>query len=231
MVLVKHYPNKLFIVKPAILLFPIVLLSMLTNGQPPKNLQFIAYGKIPAWTAVASHWETDKLQLNFYDPTVYPGHADFVSKGLKTGIRFPEFKEQVRHFDSRKYLPFFVYDLSDTPVVINGENYHWAVHVEDYSYTDNTDDMGNTVLRLMKRLSKEFGTKRGLVLLATSSSTKPNTNIAQKLNAGGYPNLTRSQLLSRFGGPGVQLLNPGVTCGYLRLVKQGKEDSFTPGFK
>lgn len=205
-----------------------LLFALWVGAQPNKELQFVAYGKIPTWTAVASNWQGSELALNFYDPRKYPGHADFVSKGLKTGINFATFKQQVSHFDTRQYLPFFVHDLFEAPVELDGQTYHWAVHVEDYSYTDNTEEMAATVLRLMDKLSDELGPEKGLVLLATSPSVKPNAGIAAELNAKGYPNMTRSQLLTAFGGAGLQLLNKGTTCGYLRLVKAGNENSFIP---
>lgn len=204
-----------------------LLFALRVGAQPDKALQFVAYGKVPTWTAVASNWQGDPMALNFYDPRLYPGHADFVSKGLKTGINFAGFKQQVSHFATRQYLPFFVHDLSATPITQQGTRYHWAVHVEDYSYTDNTEEMAATVLRLMDRLTETFGAK-GLILLATNTQVKPNTSIAVGLNTKGYQNLTRSQLLAALGGAGVQLLNQGTSCGYLRLVKGGEENRFTP---
>ncbi|MBL4735892.1 MAG: hypothetical protein JKY18_11265, partial [Flavobacteriales bacterium] len=154
----------------------------------------------------------------------YKGHANYVSRGLKTGINFQQFKDQVKKPADRKYMPFFLFDLRDSKVTIEGSNYEWAVRIEDYRYEDSQQHMAATALRLMNTISAHIGeaygkTTKGIIVLATNLKATPNTSIAGILNKNGYPNLTRSQLLATAGGKKAEVLNPGIGIGYLRYIR------------
>ena len=104
--------------------------------------------------------------------------------------------------------------------------------MEDYAYRDNEAQMGATALRLMETLSAYIGeasgrASKGIIVLATNPKATPNTSIAPLLNEKGYPNLTRSELLTRVGGNKVEVLNVGTGIGYLRYVKAREEDDFS----
>lgn len=203
--------------------------TSLANAQPDVAKQFSAYGCIPAWVGVASNWQHEKPQVHFYPPSQYPGHADFVSRGLNTGITFSQFKQQVSHPQSRNYLPFFVYDLRKKPLTIEGKLCHWVLHVEDYSYSDSPEEMAQSVLKLLEVLESELiGFGAGAVVLSRNAEGRPNVRIAPRLSKAGYSNVTTTQLVQHFGGAQIQVLNAGKSYGYLRLVPAGKENSFRP---
>ncbi|MBN2497208.1 MAG: hypothetical protein JXR96_21625 [Deltaproteobacteria bacterium] len=186
--------------------------------------RFLSYGSVPTWTGTASGWRTDEPRIHLYDPVEYPGHAEFVSRGLGTGWTFRQFKQSVRDPDRRDHVPFFLYDLRQRPVSIGGRLHTWAVRIEDYEHEDSDEEMARTFSRLLEALSAEIGRAtgrpaRGLAVLARSPKVKPNERIAGALQRAGYPHLTLSQLIERAGGKRVEVLNPGTAVGTLRLAR------------
>jgi hypothetical protein len=198
------------------------------------KFQFTAYEKIPAWACVASGWETQNPTINLYDYQKYKGHANFVSFGLKTGITFAQFKEQVKHYASRKYLPFFLYDLRKNPFKKNNQSYTWAIRLEDYAYDDNPEQMTETVIKLYKSVetyvSKETGKPaKGLLILAVSEKVLPNMSIKKSLENSGIGNILLKELIGHAGASKTIVLNPGTAIGTLKYVKASENESVRLG--
>lgn len=168
---------------------------------------FLSYGRLPTWTGIAADWHTSAPALHLYDTTKYPGHADFVSRGLGTGITFRQFVAQARDPAVRRYLPFFLYRLESG----------WALRLEDYGYRDPPEKLAAQVLRLARLIARERG-PNGIVLLATSAKVLPNRLAAPTLERAGFETMTVQQLLDRVGARAVQVLNEGTAVGTLRLI-------------
>ena len=201
------------------------------NIYQNKQFQFLSFEKIPTWVGVVSNWQSSVPKVHLYDPIAYKGHAQFVSVGLKTGINFQQFKAQVQQASTRQYMPFFLFDLRDSPITISGIDYKWAVRIEDYRYKDPTSQMADESLKLMNILSnyihQQSGQRsNGIIILATNPAATPNSSIASTLNANNYPNLTRNALLNKVGGKRVEILNEGIGIGYLKYVPAGQEKKF-----
>jgi hypothetical protein len=216
--------------------FILTIPALSQNEYKDSKFQFLSFEKIPTWTGLATNWEKAQAEIHLYDFNQYKGHAEYISKALKTGISFKQFKLLVKSPDKRKYLPFFLFDLRETFVDVNGKKYGWAVRLEDYEYDDNQQQMASTVLRLLDLVSgyiaKQTGnSSRGIIILATDSKAMPNTSIAEILNMKGYPNMTLTQLIVKVGGKKVEVLNQGIGIGYLRYVAAGKESSFRSSYK
>ncbi len=199
------------------------------NAQVYQTLeyQYLSYGKVPTWSAIAAQWETAQPSIHLYDYVKYKGHAAFVSKGLKTGITFKQFKAQVKFPATRKYVPFFLFDLRTCPITIGNTTYHWAIRLEDYSYTDSKAQMAQTVLRLLELVNAHVNkhstiSQNGMVILATNKKAQPNIGIAPMVQQKGYPNRTLGQLLKLVGGKRVEVLNEGTAVGKLRYVQEGE---------
>ena len=206
------------------------LLGLSGIAQSPyksKSFQFLSFEKIPTWVGVTTNWQATP-EVHLYNPENYKGHADYISIGLRTGITFQQFKEQVRDPAHRRYVPFFLFDLRDLDVKLDGTKYDWALRLEDYRFLDNQEQMQQTCLRMLRTISKYIESQsgkpsKGLIVLATNTKATPNASVAPFLNESGYPNLTRSQLLTAAGGKKVEVLNAGTGIGYLRLVKDEKD--------
>lgn len=207
-------------------LFLFCLTGVLAQDEyADRKFQFISYEKIPTWTGVATAWDSPQPVIHLYNPAKYRGHADFVSQGLKTGITFKQFKEQVQHFSSRRYLPFFLFDARAHPLQVNGKTYTWALMLEDYAYYDTQAQMAETVLRLMNFVKAYIGRSvkaptenNGLVILTTNLKAQPNIGIAEKMEKAGYPHKTISELNTLFDAPKLMVLNSGTAYGYLRYI-------------
>jgi hypothetical protein len=189
--------------------------------------QFIAYDKIPTWMCMISNFQKEG-KLHIIDHNKNKGHADFVANELKKGITFAQFKEKTHRYNNREYVPFFIYDLRDQPIVLDGKKCYWAVRLVDYRYEDNPNEMAKTVIKTLKIVKNEIGWlssthKRGMILLATSENAKPNQTIAKPLNLEGFQNITLSEMLKLTNAATTKILNEGTAVGYLTLVKTGKE--------
>lgn len=222
------------------------------NEFSSKQYQFIAYDKIPTWKGVATNWNESLKKVYLFDVEQYKGHGNFVCYGLKTGLRFNQFKELVRHPDKRVYLPIFLYDLRTMPIQKDGQVYTWAVRLEDYSYTDSRWSMERTFVELMevveqyiKQQVPEVG--KGIAILASPSASLPNLTIREGIEKAGYATMTLGELIKRAskkeakektkiapkqdGCWSANVLNEGVAVGYLRFVKEGKETQVQSDFK
>ncbi len=189
-----------------------------------RDLQFISYNKIPTWVGVAANWQSENPKIHIYDRNIYAGHANYISRGLKTGISFKQFKKDVRYYKTRKYMPFMLFDLTDLNVFIDKTRYEWAVRIVDYEYRDTRPQMAKTVLKLASRLDEYMNSngakhKKGIFILATSKKSRPNTSIAGVLNKNGYPDRTVYQLLKMTMSERFKIMTPGTGAGYVRYVK------------
>jgi hypothetical protein len=198
-----------------------------------RQYQILSFGSIPTWVGVATDWDKAQPVIHLYDFEKYKGHAQFISEALKTGITFQQFKEQVKNYTTRKYMPFFLFDLRDNPVTIKNTQYTWALRIEDYRYEDTPQQMAETTLKLLNNVSEYIGrstghASKGIIVLATYEKAKPNTSIASSLNEQGYPNITTTQLVKLALGNKVKILNSGKGIGYLRYIPADKEGEYRP---
>lgn len=217
-----------------------------------KKYQFISYDKIPTWKGLALNWKQSKAAIHLFDVEKYKGHGNYVCHGLKTGLRFSQFKELVRHPEKRVYLPIFLYDLREMPIQKEGKTYTWAVRLEDYSYTDNRLSMEQTFVRLMKAVEEYVQTQipnagKGIAVLASPSASLPNLTIRAGVEKAGHATMTLSELIaasknittketkntesSAKNTLETNILNEGTSVGYLRFIKNGEEDKVKSDFK
>lgn len=201
-----------------------------------KN-RFLSYGSLPTWACVVSDWETGDAKVYLYDYYKFRGHSEFVASGLKRPITFAQFKQQVKHAATRKYIPLFLYDLrqlkqDSLPASLKGKQ--WAVRLEDYGYDDSPQQMAQTVKRLMKLLStyiaQEGGDANGGVLLLYGSAVqKPNAQVLPLLGSVAFSTESYSRLFKSVGAPAIEVLSQGRACGYLRLIPSDSTDLVIPG--
>jgi hypothetical protein len=222
-IFMQHFQRAFFV---GLLVLNLGLAASAQNVYTDGTFQFLSFQKIPTWAGVATDWDKTTPQIHLFDHSNYSGHASYVSKALKTGISFTQFQQQVKKPNSRKYVPFFLFDLRGLEVKVEGSEYQWAVRIEDYRYEDNAQQMEATCLRLMNEISshieKQTGqTSKGIIILATKSTATPNSAIAPAMSRNGFPSMTRSELLANAGGKKVEILNAGIGIGYLRFVKEG----------
>ncbi|BDS10511.1 PEP/pyruvate-binding domain-containing protein [Aureispira anguillae] len=221
------------------------------NEYNAKDYQFISYDKIPTWKVIVADWDQSEPSVHLFDTERYKGHGNYVCYGMKTGLRFPQFKELVRHPSHRVYLPVFLYDLRKMPMVIEGETYTWAVRLEHYDYTDDPYSMEQTFVRLMKTMEKYIRKQagnigRGIALLASSSAALPNKTIRKGLEQQGYQTMALYELIAALEKSpqeaitptknkeqsfAAKLLNTGIAVGYLKWIKTGEENKVTSNFK
>ena len=105
----------------------LVLVGVIGRWLPGQNVysdrqyQFLSLESIPTWSGVATDWDKPVAKLHLYDAIQFKGHAQYISVALVLGISFAQFKEQVREYSKRKYMPFFLFNLRKKPPVIDGK--------------------------------------------------------------------------------------------------------------
>lgn len=239
-------------------ILPISLLLFLCfqmKGQQEfkeKKYQFVSYDKIPTWKGLAANWDQSKVEIHLFDVKKYKGHGNYVCYGLKTGLRFSQFKELVRHPNKRVYLPIFLYDLRTMPIQKGNQKYTWAVRMEDYSYTDDPLSMERDFVRLMQAVEAYIQAQipnvgKGIAILSSPSASLPNLTIRAGVEQAGYATMTLSAMIAGAKKntkkePGnlikpkgnsltASILNEGTAVGYLTFVKNGNEDKVKSNFK
>ena len=198
--------------------------------QLSDDIRFLSYQRVPTWSAVLSDWNSVSPQVHLYDSDRYPGHAEFVSRGLNTGITFAQFRQLVRSPDQRSYLPFFLFDLRAFPVERDGVTYQWAVRIEDYGYTDSSEQMAEAVGKLNAAVVRFLDSTSGssasvLFVLSENRAAQPSFGIEALLNARGIEGVSLPDLLATVGSPRVEILNPATAVGQLRYVDVGDTDT------
>lgn len=207
--------------------------SLNSFGQTEKlkeEFRFISYGKIPTWTGVVSNWSEKNVEIHIYDSQKYRGHAEFVSRGLRTGINFRQFKEQVRNPENRKYLPFFLYDLRNNPIELYNIKHTWAIRLEDYQYKDSPQEISSAISKLMiimnNYLQKNDYLGNGLVILVGNKKSKVNKKIAPILQNYSVLSFSITELLNHFSANKIEILNEGIAYGYLRYAKSNEQKKY-----
>ena len=195
-----------------------------------EDSQYLSYQRVPTWSAVVSDWKSDTPQVHVYDSDQYPGHAEFVSRGLRTGITFPQFTQQVRDPAGRNYVPLFLFDLRSSPIELDGGTYRWAARIEDYAYEDTPEEMAGTVDKLNRSLvaylrSQSVDDASVLVVLSENPNVQPNFGIEETLRARGIAGISLPDILSVVGSPRIEILNPVTAVGWLRYVSAADMES------
>lgn len=195
--------------------------------------QFLSFEAIPTWTGVVTDWEKASPKIHLYDSEQYKGHAQYVSAGLGTGITFATFKAQVKDPATRRFMPFFLFDLRSHPVQIDGKAHTWALRIEDYSYTDTEAQITAATRRLLDLVRQYIdaatgGPSHGIVVLSGNPQSLPYKSIAPALAEAGYPYRSINQLVELAGGKQVQVLNAGLGYGYLRYIPSGQSGGAMP---
>jgi hypothetical protein len=214
-----------------------------------KQFSFISYDKVPTWKGVVCDWDKQKARVDLFDIARYKGHGNYVCFGLKTGLKYPQFKNRVRHPENRIYLPILLYDLRANPIIINKKVHTWALRLEHYDYTDSKKSMELVMIRLMQEVSiyikSEGGNPNGgIALLAGGEAKLPNKSISKAVEAAGYSVLSLYELLNKVNTleqstissskitkkiP-VEVLNKGVAVGYLNYIDAGSEEKAKSNF-
>ncbi len=190
------------------------------------DYRFTSYGSIPTWAGVAGDWRSDDPKIYLYDSKKYKGHAEFVAKGLKLGIRFSSFQQNVKRPIGRDFVPFFLYDFRDKPIFKNGIAHCWGVRIEDYRYTDSQAQMEAMVIQLMQLIPSVLPDcgKNGLMILAGSRRIRPSVKVAPALKKAGFNHLELGDLVEMANSKAVEVLNEGTAVGYLRYVAKNDKN-------
>ena len=214
-----------------ILLLVLTILSFNTASAQSSELSFISYGNLPTFSGVAVDWNSSP-KLHIYDTKVYPGHSEFVARGLGRKIRFSEFKRLSRESKIREYMPFFLYSLTTKPYKNKQGSFNWAIRLENYNYDDKSNHLAEEILKLNKMVSlldKSFSGKGLIVLTEGDNSPLGVTKLGKLLTKSSESYITLNQLIKHVGGKKMDVLNPGTAYGVLKLVKNEKElDSLLP---
>ena len=204
----------------------LIALVALISAAPPAD-SVLAFGRVPMQVGVAAGLDGDRPTLHLYAPTDYTGHANFVSRGRRAGVTFAEFKRRVRDPRVRRWLPFFLYDVSGSPLTRDGTARTWALQLEDYAYTDTPAELTAAVARLAGLVRAARGAP-GVVILARSDQVRPNTSMAPDLLRAGVATCELRDVLAAAGAPRLTVLTPGTAVGTLRLATQD-DTLFGPG--
>lgn len=202
------------------------IFAVVTQQSDPKEFQFISYGKIPTWVGVAADWHTPKPTLHLFDPKKYVGHSTYVARVLNGCKTFEEFKTLVSTPAKRRYVPFFIYDLRQTPITTTEKkSYNWALLVQDYRYSDTDAEIEKMLLRMADLIGSQVAgmSPQGIMILAKNEHNKINTRLAPLLIAKGHSVLTLDGLRIKMGGDRQEILNEGEATGTLRLVNSPEE--------
>ena len=197
-----------------ILLLVLTILSFNTASAQSSELSFISYGNLPTFSGVAVDWNSSP-KLHIYDTKVYPGHSEFVARGLGRKIRFSEFKRLSRESKIREYMPFFLYSLTTKPYKNKQGSFNWAIRLENYNYDDKPAHLAEEILKLNKMVSlldKSFSGKGLIVLTEGDNSPLGVTKLGKFLTKSSESYTTLNQLIKHVGGKKMDILNKVKNC-------------------
>ena len=204
------------------------LMALLAAAPPRPTLEpVLSYGRLPTYVGVASGWRSESPRADLYSPSLYPGHADFVARGLGHSVTFREFRRLVGDPRTRRYLPFFLYDLGRHPIRRGGVTYRWALRLEDYRYADPDDALGRELVRL-GTLIRPPAPGPILFVLSRTAAVRPSVASLPAVRAAGRDAITLTALLDAVGARTVTVLTPGDAVGVLRRVGSGGVDAVGP---
>lgn len=170
------------------------------QAQALDSIRFLSHNGIPTWIGIATDWQRE-AKVHLYDYRRYPKHALFLNECLKEKVQFKDFRNLVNTPSQRRYVPFFVFDLREKPLSVNGQHYDWAVRVEDYTYRDSPQSLANMMMKLMDlvRAQLPMMQTQGLIVIAEGGKNNYNMPALKPLLAARkYEVCTLKALLKRF---------------------------------
>lgn len=151
------------------------LMCLGLSAQILDSMLFLSHEKIPTLIALGTDWQTSP-KIHIYDYKKYPKHAIFLNNVLHVKVQFKDFKHLVSDPKKRQYVPFFIFDLSEKPLVIAEKNYYWAVRVEDYSFKDSPESLANLMGKVMDLVGEnpDFSQSAGVLVIAEGGTNNYN---------------------------------------------------------
>ena len=145
------------------------------NAQDLDTMRFVSQGVLQTWMALLVDYKTNP-KVYIYDYDVCQKHGDYLNRYLHRAVLFKDFKRAVRYPERREYVPFFVYDLREIPITVNGYTYEWAIRVEDYEYADTPASLAEMLEKVAACTAPELPMMhtKGLIIIAEGNVNNYN---------------------------------------------------------
>ncbi|WP_264327361.1 PEP/pyruvate-binding domain-containing protein [Romeriopsis navalis] len=209
-------------------------LRSLTPGEA-EALQFVSHDKILTWEGLVEHIGKPNATVHLIDTTRFEGHYGYTRNALGRGASYTQFNfySEVQFPQTRRYMPFLVFDFRDRPLLWNGQSYRWVLNIRRYDYKDSHQALADMLAGLRTLLSKNLMAGYGEPLLFVyekpGTYRRPHIQQLTEVKAAGFETITEQQMIEAAGGALVSVLNPGTAIGYLELIKVGEDgDHLTP---
>jgi hypothetical protein len=201
-----------------------------------ESLQFISHNKILTWEGLVEHIGKPNATVHLVDTKRFAGHFGYVQQGLGRGPEYTQdnFFGEVQFPQTRRYMPFLVFDLRHQPLRWEGKSYRWVMNIRRYNYQDSDQGLADMLVGLKGLLSRQLMQGFGEPLLFVydnpgNTFRRPHINRLTEVKAAGFAVITEPQMIEAAGGALVSVLNPGTAIGHLRLIKVGESgDNLTP---
>ncbi|MEO1621238.1 MAG: PEP/pyruvate-binding domain-containing protein [Cyanobacteria bacterium J06632_3] len=200
-----------------------------------EALHFVSHDKILTWEGLVENVGQSSARVHLIDTERFEGHYGYTKHALGRGAAYTQtnFFNEVQSANTRRYMPFLVFNFRDRPLEWQGKSYRWVLNIRRYNYTDNHQELADMLVDLKKMLSDRLMTNAGEPLLFVyekqGSFRRPHVNRLQEVQAAGFATITEQEMIGAAGGSLVSVLNPGMAIGYLKRIAVGESaDALTP---
>jgi hypothetical protein len=207
----------------------------LLSATEAEALQFVSHGKILSWEGLVDNIGKPNAQVHLNDTKAFEGHFGYVQKALGRGAAYTQdnFFSEVQFPESRRYMPFLLFDFRNRPLLWKGKSYRWVMNIRRYNYTDTHHQLADMLVGLKNllstRLMQGFGEPLLFVYDTPGTFRRPHIDRLAEVTAAGFEVITEQAMIEAAGGSLVSVLNPGTAIGYLSLVKVGESaEALTP---
>ena len=200
-----------------------------------EALQFVSHDKILTWEGIVADIGKPYVAVHLINTQKFAGHYGYTQNALGRGPEYTQFNfySEVQFPQTRRYMPFLVFDFRDRPLLWNGSSHRWVMNIRRYDYKDSHQGLAHMLVGLKDLLARHLMAGYGEPLLFVyekpGTHRRPHVEHLAEIKTVGFDTITEQQMIEAAGGSLVAVLNPGSAIGYVELIKVGEDgEHLTP---
>jgi hypothetical protein len=168
-----------------------------------RSMRYTNDDGLRGWEGLVDNFGKADPTVHIVDNDRFDGHFGYVQNALKRPTTHDEFFALVRFPESRKYMPFQVYDFRKHPITRNGKTFQWVMNIRRYDYGDTEKQLAEVLVTLRALLSERLWKGFGEPLLfvyesnigGTSIHRRPHVSELGEIHKRGFTTITESDIL------------------------------------
>jgi hypothetical protein len=155
------------------------------------------------WEGIVDRFGKSNPEVHLVDQKRFDGHFGYTQNALgRPQLTKLQFFNEVQVPDTRRYMPFQVYDVRKHPITVQGKTFLWVMNIRRYNYRDTEKELTGVLTNLRTLLSKRMMKGFGEPLLyvyesnisGTNTKRRPHVSELGEIRKAGFATITESAI-------------------------------------